>query len=380
MSTAFSHPQEDVIAKAIIVRGLGTDPSPWQAWVPGQGVDPPAGPSTQWPVFTGNESAFPDNCVTVYKDEDQIDAKIQLTGEIQTHWGIIVRVRGTAKNVAWAKAEAVRHDFNERLYQQQVTLDSTTYLVFAIPKVRISRPMLLAPNSTRWFVNLTCLAVIEAYPITEPIDYKTRWGVVSEWKLADLTDSVGFNTLINNGNVTFSTGKIGNAAYFTGNFGQSLDAPSTSSLQTGNIDFWVAGWVYFTNNSDARNVFNKIGEWELSYVFGTLSFQLGNPALTTVSVTPATGQWVFVMFYHDSVNDRIGISLDGGAFTTATTGGTAPTPNINSLVFDVEVGFAFDTRLDAVVWGKSPPLGIAALANEIRDTLYASGNGTESLF
>ena len=36
-----------------------------------------------------------------------------------------------------------------------------------------------------------------------------------------------------------------------------------------------------------------------------------------------------------------------------------------------------DGRLDAWVWGKSPPLGIAALATGIRDRLYNSGAGRE---
>jgi arabinan endo-1,5-alpha-L-arabinosidase len=58
------------------------------------------------------------------------------------------------------------------------------------------------------------------------------------YKLSDLSDSSGNNrTLTNNGNVSFASGKIGNAAVFDG---QSY---MESNLTEINNDFSVSGWI-----------------------------------------------------------------------------------------------------------------------------------------
>src|SRR5436190_21285349 len=80
-------------------------------------------------------------------------------------------------------------------------------------------------------------------------------GVVAAWKLSDLTDATGRgNTLTNNNSATFNTGKIGNAAYFTGSSSQYLSRSSNADLQAGDIDFTLGCWFYIPNansNQDA---------------------------------------------------------------------------------------------------------------------------------
>jgi hypothetical protein len=165
VSTKFSHGPEEVVAKLLIDKGLATDPAPWRSWVPNKkGISPPSDPTSAWPVFTAVEPAFPDNVITCYEAEPQIDAKIMVTGEIQTHWGITVRVRGQTYSIARQKAEDIRWDFNENLLMRTVTIGTTQYLVHSIPRVVRVRPILETPTSKRWFCNLNCLAVIQPYP------------------------------------------------------------------------------------------------------------------------------------------------------------------------------------------------------------------------
>lgn len=163
MSTKFQHSPSRIVAQAIINRSLGTDPSPWLTWTPDNQAPAPNSP---WPVFVGSESAFPDNTITVYEAEPQVDAKIHLTGEIVTHWGITVRIRGVDHDTCWAKGEDIRWDFNEALANQDVTISGVKYLLWCLPKVTPVRPILESPTSKRWFRNLNCLAVITPYPLS----------------------------------------------------------------------------------------------------------------------------------------------------------------------------------------------------------------------
>lgn len=60
--------------------------------------------------------------------------------------------------------------------------------------------------------------------------------LISYWKLSDLSDSSGSSTLASNGTVTFAPGKIGNAASFNGTT-QWLSVADNTSLSTGDVSF-----------------------------------------------------------------------------------------------------------------------------------------------
>lgn len=80
------------------------------------------------------------------------------------------------------------------------------------------------------------------------------------YKLSDLTDSSGNNrTLTNNGNVSFASGKIGNAAVFDGNNWLS----NSGNTAFGTNDISVGMWV---NASNLGNVF------KMAFVGGSSGF------------------------------------------------------------------------------------------------------------
>ena len=227
-----------------------------------------------------------------------------------------------------------------------------------------------------------------------PIDYVTRWGVISYWKLNEASgtrsDTIGTNHLTDNNSVGQAAGKVSaTSAQFIATSNEYLSRVDNASLSTGDVDFWIACWVYLDSLGSSRvwaeKGSNGAFEWYLEKNASQQpTFFIFNPAgasLATVlnSTVLTTGQWYFVIAYHDSVNNEVGISLDGSTFTTSIAN-TPPTDGIGGFEFGRDGSSPsqnHDGRLNAVVFGKSPPGGIGAKKTEIRDILYNSGNGIE---
>ena len=157
-------------------------------------------------------------------------------------------------------------------------------------------------------------------------------GLISHWKLDEASgnaiDSHGTNTLTSVSGVSSATGKIGNARNFLV-VNQSLQCASNASLATGNIDFTISFW---TKVNDTQNKI-IVSKWDLTTMqnvglgSGTgeyyLGVQAGNfilgvhdgSAPTTGYATGgpiSAGVWYHVVFWHDSVNNQIGLAINGG--------------------------------------------------------------------
>jgi hypothetical protein len=169
---------------------------------------------------------------------------------------------------------------------------------------------------------------------------------------------------------------------------QELHIASNTTLQVGDLDFWWAGWVKLTNKTGNQGLWGKwlspSKEFQLYYFNGSDRFDFyvssdGTsdsqhvPANTFGS--PSAGTWYFIMVYHDSVTNTIGISVNGGAFDTAAIA-TGVFVGTTTFYIGADAGGSYaSAAFDSVVFGKSPPTGIAALRITIRDTLYNSGSG-----
>lgn len=233
-----------------------------------------------------------------------------------------------------------------------------------------------------------------------PTDYRTRWGLVSMWELEEASgaraDAHGTNTLTDNNTVTQATGKVGSAAQFTSANSEYLSITDNASISTGDIDWWVAAWVYPDSLTGDPTIASR---WNAStgnreYWLGYLSTS-GRYALqvspdgtssgnTTVSANnrgaASTGAWDFVMAWHDSVNNTINIRVNHGTPDPAahSTGvfDSAATFRLGALISGAGSLTEFwNGRMDQAAFGKSPALGIAALADEISSVLYGGGNG-----
>lgn len=125
----------------------------------------------------------------------------------------------------------------------------------------------------------------------------------------------------------------GGAAGFASASTQYLRSATNSTLETGNIDFSFGGWFKLTTLGADRFLMGKwdrttLGnrEYGLYYdatftqrlVFGVTSAanDIGGVTATTFGVPPLD-TWFFVSCYHDSVNNVVGISVNGGTRDTA---------------------------------------------------------------
>ncbi len=149
-------------------------------------------------------------------------------------------------------------------------------------------------------------------------------------------DSVGGNTLTNNNSVSHNANGPGThgASHFTRSSSQSLSVASNSALQTGDIDFTIAGWVFFDSKVGVGSwqvLFGKdpqtpSREWNVWY-FGTddrLEFNVfpaGDNTTVTIKAdtlgSPAISTWYFVVAWHDSVANTINIQVNNGATDAA---------------------------------------------------------------
>lgn len=184
------------------------------------------------------------------------------------------------------------------------------------------------------------------------------------------------------------------AAKFVAASSQYLSVTDNASVSMGDVDCWFAGWMLIDSQSAERTLLGKWAaagsgatcEYAVRYFqspSNRFAFTVGNGTPSTATATANTfgavpsGTWCFVLCYHDSVNNTINISVNGGAFnsTVCTTG-----------IFDSTAMFALgrpgnyngdyhDGRLDSVAFGKSPPGGIAGVIAAISTSLYNAGAG-----
>lgn len=109
MTTPFSHSPTDVIRKALIAAGAGTDPAAAQPW----------------PVYADNEPSSPDNVVTLFETAGISDGRTMVDGEAQVHLGVQARVRGRTGDVGRVRADLIRSKF-ESVYSMVVVLANPT--------------------------------------------------------------------------------------------------------------------------------------------------------------------------------------------------------------------------------------------------------------
>lgn len=157
--------------------------------------------------------------------------------------------------------------------------------------------------------------------------------LISFWALEEASgtrnDSHSTNHLTDNNTVASAAGKVGTAGDFEKDNSESLSIASNGSLLTGDIDFSAAGWVQFESKVTSAAGFGKEGtignyEWVMYYDVGSdrLRLWVSNDGTNGITVSadnlgsPAVGIWYFVVVWHDSVNNLMGISVNDGTPNT----------------------------------------------------------------
>jgi len=180
---------------------------------------------------------------------------------------------------------------------------------------RIPGPRLTGANP--WYLNNTSLAssLVAFWPLDEASGNRL--------------DRKGSSTLADNNTVTSAAGHTYPlAAEFVIANSEFLSAADSATLSSGNIDLWGACWVYPSAVNVSTCIVGKWHttgnrEWQLAQSNANVVFQVspdgtstGNGAVTATNALTAN-TWTLVVFYHDATNNLLGISVDGGAFTTA---------------------------------------------------------------
>ena len=187
------------------------------------------------------------------------------------------------------------------------------------------------------------------------------------YKLSDLTDSSGNNrTLTNNGNVSFASGKIGNAAVFDGS--NYLDV-SMASLPQGSQDRTISLW--FNSSKTGSQVplyYGNASEGELVLFYIDQNTVIVSPYGDGLASSEqlSDGNWHHILF--ETNNQTWLLYIDGvlkdSQYRSTSTNGTALTIGSGS---DGNV----EGQIDAVgIWNR-------ALSNAEVAELYNNGTGLE---
>lgn len=220
--------------------------------------------------------------------------------------------------------------------------------------------------------------------------------LVAHWRLNERSgtryDAHGANHLADNNTVTNSDqGKLGYCALFTRANSEYLSIADNAALSMGDIDCTFAAWVYLNSQSASQDLLGKISaigsnstsEYALRYNLATDTFRFlvigsdDNAAFVdTGALGAATGIWLFIIAWHDSVANTLNIRINNGTVSS-----TSHTMGIK----DAAAGFALgrpgdfngnylDARLDSVsIWKR-------VLTSAERTALYAAGAGLDYPF
>lgn len=131
----------------------------------GQCVDPTfdgAGKYTggAWPAFSGTEPPQPDDCVTIYRGTDVVDART-MRGNLMLHYAAQFRVRCDVSDDGKAKAQELQRAVAEDVLGALVTVGANNYKVLNFAKIG---PVLElgynVPTDKRFLYTVNMLAVI----------------------------------------------------------------------------------------------------------------------------------------------------------------------------------------------------------------------------
>jgi hypothetical protein len=171
---------------------------------------------------------------------------------------------------------------------------------------------------------------------------------------------------------------------------EALYRGDSALLSVGDVDFTLAAWIKLTTSNSTMHIIGKDNEasggreYRLNFLIATrrLSFRVFD-GTSQVGIAqadalgePQNGTWYFVVCYHDSVSNKVGIQINGG---TVNTGDTTAGPADTATPFTIGAANIYNSPYGGLVgpaclW-KSAPNGGGVLTAAQRTALYANGNG-----
>lgn len=205
------------------------------------------------------------------------------------------------------------------------------------------------------------------------------------YKLSDLTDSSGNNrTLTNNGNVSFASGKIGNAAVFDGSYPNHLIKSGSNLTNFGSGDFAISCFYKPTTQiTPYAAIFTTYEVWPSPYSGIGLFDRCGRDTdkfALVIADAGSLGEW---HFNDSSVVDEqwyhIVITRNSGQLKWFINGNIAADIQNSTNFGDDFLSLGADNPGGGVVNGQIDAFGIwnRALSDSEVAALYNSGAGIE---
>lgn len=214
--------------------------------------------------------------------------------------------------------------------------------------------------------------------------------LISYWAMdegaGNALDSHGSNTLSDNNTVGTAIGKISGARDFVAANQEYFSISDNAALSTGDIDFSICCWVLLNSKGANRPIVYKYtsggadaaGEYVLRYKTASDRFEffVSNGTFTSVTAntfgSPSTATWYFIVAWHDSVNNQLGIQINNGtADTAAYSGGVNDNTNPFQVGREFTGGGFMNGLIDGLMFSKY-------VFNSTEKTdLYNSGNGRD---
>lgn len=203
----------------------------------------------------------------------------------------------------------------------------------------------------------------------------------AKYNFSSLVDSVGGYNLTDHGGITFTAGKVGNAASFNG----STQYATNASLNLSSSNFTLAMWVNFTAGAAsyiAAQFSSSAGiRWQM-YVDTANKVNLqvvdasGSSGPTALSAAISAGAWHFVVAQWNESTHVARLKIDDGAWSASTAGSsgmyTTGTAAAFSFAANADGGGPLTGALDATRVFKS------IISDSELTALYNGGAGTES--
>lgn len=216
-------------------------------------------------------------------------------------------------------------------------------------------------------------------------------GLVAAWNLSAVTDSFGANNLTNNNVVTFTAGKINNAATFNG-VNQYLSIADNTDISIGTLKkFTACGWFKATTLTAGTfpglfSKWNNVGnqaEWLLRINVDLASLEWfvtkdgisgGATGLSIGTGLINVNVWYFLVIWYDGQKLYAELNNNGTIYSTTYVNDIFNGTSVLQLGHSVTDADYFTGQLDAWRLYKSSTRVLSAAE---RSLLYNNGNGRE---
>lgn len=113
-----------------------------------------------WPVYDGSEPDTPDNCITVYGTDPDIQGNNLVDGEVTEQYGIQIRVRSVTNETGGSKAREIAQALDKSVHYTAVTISPSVYVVVAVTRGSGPLPLGKEPTTKRYLHTINCKASI----------------------------------------------------------------------------------------------------------------------------------------------------------------------------------------------------------------------------